>query len=181
MDTPTISKALPDIARKGRPNDETISSLAAFLSMPGYLIRRSKQLSTGIFSETCKDFGITPIQFATLTILGLRPSIDQAELGEVAALNPSTAGDVIQRLERRGLVQRQEQGQRRICDLTVDGLALLAQVTPRVARAQRRLLVELTTREQTQLLRLLSKMNGVSNLHYKPPARRRRRRLTRDM
>ncbi len=86
MDTPTISKALPDIARKGRPNDETISSLAAFLSMPGYLIRRSKQLSTGIFSETCKDFGITPIQFATLTILGLRPSIDQAELGEVAAL-----------------------------------------------------------------------------------------------
>jgi DNA-binding MarR family transcriptional regulator len=162
--------------------DHSIATLAAFLSMPGYLIRRSKQTSTGIFAETCKEFGITPIQFAALTILRLRPGIDQTELGEIAALDPSTAGDVIQRLERRGLVQRQEQGQRRVCDLTADGAALLRQVTPLVAAAQRRVFGDLTAREQAQLLRLLSKMNGVSNLHYSCPARRgrRRRRVARD-
>jgi DNA-binding MarR family transcriptional regulator len=156
----------------------TIGSLAAFLSMPGYLIRRSKQMSTGIFAENCKDFGITPIQFAALSILRFRPGIDQTELGEIAALDPSTAGDVIQRLERRGLVQRQEQGQRRICDLTAEGLGLLGQVTPQVAAAQRRVFGDLTAREQAQLLRLLSKMNGVSNLHYTRPTRRARRRRT---
>jgi len=155
-----------------------IDSLAAFLSMPGYLIRRSKQMSTSIFTDNCKDFGITPIQFATLSILRFKPGIDQTELGEVAALDPSTAGDVIQRLERRGLVRRQEQGQRRICDLTVEGEALLEQAMPRVAAAQRLVLGDLTAREQAQLLRLMSKMNGVSNLHYTRPARRGRRRRT---
>ena len=181
VNTSTETKILPGIARKGAAGDDAVNSLAAFLSMPGYLIRRTKQLSTGIFTETCRDFGITPIQFAALTILYLRPGLDQAELGDVAALDPSTAGDVIQRLERRGLVQRQEQGQRRICDLTADGTALLRQVTPLVTTAQRRLLVALTARERGQLLRLLSKLNGVSNLHYKGSARRRRRRLPRDL
>lgn len=143
-----------------------IDSIAAFLSMPGYLIRRSKQMSTSVFIETCKDFAITPIQFAALTILRLRPGGDQSELGEIAALDPSTMGDVLQRLERRGLVRRREQAQRRLCELTAQGSVLLDQVMPLVANAQRRLVSELTAREQAQLLRLLSKMNGVSNLHH---------------
>lgn len=157
-------------------NGPFVGSLAAFLSMPGYLIRRSKQISTGVFAETCKDFSITPIQFAALTILRFQPDSDQTEVGDIAALDPSTAGDVIQRLERRGLIERHEEGQRRICNLTRAGTALLDQVTPLVAQAQRVVLGELTAREQTQLLRLLSKLNGVSNLHYTRTARRGRQR-----
>jgi MarR family transcriptional regulator, lower aerobic nicotinate degradation pathway regulator len=144
--------------------------------MPGYLIRRSKQTSTFIFTETCKDFGITPIQFAAMAILRFKPGIDQTELGEIAALDPSTAGDVIQRLERRKLLERQEQGQRRICNLTAEGLALLEKVSPLVVAAQSLILDALTSREQTQLLRLMSKMNGVSNLHYTASKMRKRRR-----
>lgn len=157
---------------KPAKGETPVVSLAAFLSMPGYLIRRSKQVSTGVFAETCKDFGITPIQFAALTILRFQPDSDQTEIGEIAALDPSTAGDVIQRLERRGLIRRHEDGQRRVCNLTRDGAALLDQVTPLVAQAQRIVLGELTAREQAQLLRLLSKLNGVSNLHYTRTARR---------
>jgi DNA-binding MarR family transcriptional regulator len=146
--------------------------------MPGYLIRRSKQTSTFIFTETCRDFGITPIQFAALVILRFKPGIDQTELGEIAALDPSTAGDVIQRLERRKLLQRREQGQRRLCNLTAEGFGLLEKVSPLVVAAQSLILDALTTREQTQLLRLMSKMNGVSNLHYTAhKTRKRRRRL----
>jgi DNA-binding MarR family transcriptional regulator len=172
----TLSSASAASDRKRASDDVAVDSLAAFLSMPGYLIRRSKQTSTLIFTETCKDFGITPIQFAAMAILRFRPGIDQTELGEIAALDPSTAGDVIQRLERRKLLQRQEQGQRRICDLTADGLALLEKVSPLVAAAQGLILEALTSREQTQLLRLMSKMNGVSNLHHATPKMRRRRR-----
>jgi DNA-binding MarR family transcriptional regulator len=170
--------ASPEAVHKRSTDPLEIESLAAFLSMPGYLIRRSKQMSTSIFTENCKEFGITPIQFAALTILRLSPGIDQTELGEVAALDPSTAGDVIQRLERRGVVQRHEQGQRRICNLTAEGSDLLRQITPQVADAQRRVLGGLTARERAQLLRLMSKMNGVSNLYYTRPARRGRRRPT---
>jgi DNA-binding MarR family transcriptional regulator len=172
----SLAENASNSARSVVHDEAAVATLAAFLSMPGYLIRRSKQISTGIFAETCKDFGITPIQFAVLTILRLRPGIDQTELGDIAALDPSTAGDVIQRLERRGLVQRQEQGQRRVCDLTGNGAALADEVTPLVAAAQRRVFGDLTAREQAQLLRLLSKLNGVTNLHYTRPPRRGRRR-----
>lgn len=182
MNPLSLTETAGALARTGGCDQSDVATLAAFLSMPGYLIRRSKQISTGIFAETCKDFGITPIQFAVLTILRLCPGLDQTELGEIAALDPSTAGDVIQRLERRGLLQRQGQGQRRICELAPDGAVLLGKVTPLVAAAQRRVFGDLTAREQAQLLRLLSKMNGVSNLHYKRAARRgrRRRRMARD-
>jgi len=182
MDPLTIAKASSTGASKRGGDNSVVDSLAAFLSMPGYLIRRSKQRSTSIFIENCKDFGITPIQFAALTILRLHPAIDQTELAELASLDSSTAGEVIQRLERRGLLRRQEEGQRRVCELTADGAALLAEVTPRVADAQRSVLAELTARERVQLLRLLSKMNGVGNLHFKPRRRRGlRRRVVRDV
>jgi DNA-binding MarR family transcriptional regulator len=171
----TVSPGGSAAPGKRRRDHEAVDSLAAFLSMPGYLIRRSKQMSTGIFTDNCRQFGITPIQFAALIILRLRPAIDQTELGEFAALDPSTAGDVIARLERRGLLQRHEQGQRRVCELTHEGALLLDQVTPLVANAQRRLVGGLTAREQAQLLRLLSKMNGVSNLYYTRRGRRPRR------
>ena len=172
----TFSRTNSTSDRKDGSNDAAIDSLAAFLSMPGYLIRRSKQTSTFIFTETCKDFGITPIQFAAMAILRFKPGIDQTELGEIAALDPSTAGDVIQRLERRKLLERQEQGQRRICNLTAEGLSLLEKVSPLVVGAQSLILNALTSREQTQLLRLMSKMNGVSNLHHTAHKMRRRRR-----
>lgn len=176
MSQPIATGLAPQPDRKSGRDRAGIDSIAAFLSMPGYLIRRSRQMSTSIFTEACKGFVITPIQFAALTILRFKPGIDQTELGEIAALDPSTAGDVVQRLERRGLVQRHGQGQRRICDLTNEGSTLLDQVTLRIADAQRLVFGELTAREQGQLLRLLSKMNGVSNLHYTRRPRRGRRR-----
>jgi MarR family transcriptional regulator, lower aerobic nicotinate degradation pathway regulator len=175
MDPVSTSQSARAAARKHRRDEGAIGSLAAFLSMPGYLVRRSKQISTSIFAENCRQFAITPIQFAALTILRLRPAIDQTELGEIAALDPSTTGDVMARLERRSLVRRDEQGQRRVCNLTTQGALLLDQVTPRVAEAQRQLVGALTAREQGQLLRLLSKMNDVSNLHYTRRGRRPRR------
>jgi DNA-binding MarR family transcriptional regulator len=147
--------------------------------MPGYLIRRCKQNSTSIFMAACKDTGITPIQFAALSILRFRAGIDQTELGELAGLDPSTIGDVIQRLQRRGLLRRNEQGHRRICHLTSAGTALLEHITPLVAQAQKLTLDPLTARERVQLLRLMSKMNGVTNQYYTAPAERRRRRSTR--
>ena len=65
------------------------------------------------------------------------PAIDQTELGEIAALDPSTAGDVTAPLERRGLVRRSGQGPRGVCDLTTQGALVLDQVSPHVANAQR--------------------------------------------
>ncbi len=159
-----------------KPPTSVADPLPDFRAMPGYLIRRCKQHSTGIFMEACKGTGITPIQFAAMSVLRLRPGIDQTELGELAGLDPSTAGGVIQRLQRAGLLQRTGKGNRRICHLTSAGATLLQRIAPLVAAAQQRILAPLTARERAQLLRLMSKLNGVSNAHYTVPHRRRRRR-----
>jgi DNA-binding MarR family transcriptional regulator len=162
--------------------DKTAISVAGplpdFVSMPGYLIRRSKQRSTGIFMEACLDTGITPIQFAALSVLQVRPGIDQTELGELSGLDPSTIGGVLQRLQRRGLLRRTEHGHRRICHLTSEGVTILNRIAPLVKAAQQRILAPLTARERVQLLRLMSKLNHVTNQYYTAPAERRRRRRT---
>lgn len=150
--------------------------LLAFFGYPGHLIRRCKQKTTGIFTEVCKDFGVTPIQYAVLKLLQLRPGVDQAELAELAALDASTTGGVVQRLHQRGLIRRRTQGRRQTAALTPEGEALLAGIAPAVAVAQEHILHPLTPRERQQLLRLLSKMSGVSNQYYTVPATRRRRR-----
>jgi DNA-binding MarR family transcriptional regulator len=177
----TSRQAIKDSSKAEAPS-AGIDSLAAFLSMPGYLIRRSKQTSTSMFMEACKDTGITPIQFAALSILRFRSGIDQTELGEIAGLDPSTVGDVIQRLQRRGLLRRDEHGLRRLCHLTAEGSAMLEQITPLVAQSQQRILAPLTARERVQFLRLMSKLNGVTN-HYNTTledSRRRRRAAIRE-
>lgn len=64
----TVSQSAPAAARKHSRGDGAVDSLAAFLSLPGYLVRRRKQMPTSIFVENCRPFAITPIQFAALTI-----------------------------------------------------------------------------------------------------------------
>jgi DNA-binding MarR family transcriptional regulator len=171
-------KAAGDVGQTDSMTTPAAGRLPEFVSMPGYLIRRSKQRSTGIFMEACLDTGITPIQFAALSVLQVRPGIDQTELGELSGLDPSTIGGVLQRLQRRGLLRRTEHGHRRICHLTSEGLTILNRIAPLVKAAQLRILAPLTARERVQLLRLMSKLNHVTNTYYTAPAERRRRRRT---
>ncbi len=156
--------------------DNGPDELVDLLSMPGYLIRRSKQISTGAFMEACRDIAVTPVQFAAMSIVNASPGLDQSELGAWAGLDPSTTGEVIQRLEKRGLLTRAGDGNRRLCALTADGRALFERLRPVIAAAQARILSPLTARERTQLLRLLSKLNGVSNRHFAARSHQRLRR-----
>ena len=150
--------------------------LLRFYSMPGFLVRRSKQKSTYMFMEHCGRFGITPIQYAVLKILEARPGSDQGEISDLTALDAATTGGVIQRLHKRGLVQRVARGRHRVTFLTKAGARILERVEPHVAESQGAILNPLNEREQRQLLRLLSKVLGVTNDHYRVPSARNRRR-----
>ncbi|MBL0422983.1 winged helix-turn-helix transcriptional regulator [Ramlibacter sp. AW1] len=141
--------------------------------MPGYLIRRAKQKTTNCFEPITAGHKLTPQQYAILEATLLHPDIDQNELGERVALDGSTLGDVVVRLEQRGLLQRRVDGRHRRLTLSAQGQALLEQVQPAVERAQQQILHPLTAREREQLLRLLSKLVGVNNRWYSRGTRRR--------
>lgn len=77
-------------------------------SKPGHLIWRAYQLCWTLFAQEVSPLDITPVQEALLLVLAKGGDIDQKSLAELVALDPSTAGNVIGRLEQRGLITRKE-------------------------------------------------------------------------
>src|SRR5690606_10792970 len=75
------------------------------LRIPGHLLRRAQQLHTALFAAEF-DRQLTGPQFAVLQVLATRPGISQRALSDLAALDKSTAADLVQRLVQRGLVIR---------------------------------------------------------------------------
>lgn len=141
--------------------------------MPGHLIRRAKQKATLAFEPITGQHKLTPLQYAILQATLLHPEIDQNELGERVGLDASTLGDVVARLEQRGLLGRRTDGRHRRLRVSSAGQDLLERVRPAVEQAQAQILQPLTAREREQLLRLLSKMVGVNNRYHRTRTARR--------
>lgn len=140
--------------------------------MPGYLIRRAKQKTAGCFESVSAQHKLTPQQYAILVAAQLYRDMDQQELGGRVGLDGSTLGDVVTRLEQRGLILRRIDGRHRRLIVSNEGQELLARVQPDVQRAQQAILDPLTTREGAQLLRLLSKLVGITNRYHRARVRR---------
>lgn len=141
--------------------------------IPAHLIRRCHQIAVALFHEECAG-SLTPVQFAVLAVLGRHESIDQITLAGLAALNRSTAGDVIDRLEAAGLVRRSgKAGDRRInlLSLTAAGRRRLHALEEPVLRVQRRLLEPLDAEERKLFLRLLGKVATENNEMSRAPLR----------
>lgn len=155
--------------------DKRPDRLLVMHSMVGHLIRRAKQKSTLTFAPITRNFNLTPVQYAVLEAIASCPAVDQAALGDIVELDTSTIGQVIARLEQRGLVTRRPEGRRLRVEVSDAGGALLEQVRPLLEEIQLELTAPLTAKERKQLLRLMSKMLGVSNLYYQPRARARRK------
>jgi DNA-binding MarR family transcriptional regulator len=152
-------------------------------SLPGYNIRRLQQIAVAIFLEETQGFGITPVQYAALQAVGLEPRIDQRTLARTIGFDTSTIGSVIDRLESRGLMQRNahpEDRRVRLLTITPDGQQLLDDAEASVQRAQERMLQPLAPEQRPvfmDMLRTLVRCNNAlsrapSALAEEPPQRR---------
>ena len=65
----------------------------AVYTAPGYLFRRMQQIAVAIFMEECKDFDLTPVQYAALIAIHTHPGIDATRLSAVIAFDRSTLGN----------------------------------------------------------------------------------------
>jgi DNA-binding MarR family transcriptional regulator len=157
-----------------RSNDNDIRSststansryLHRIYGMPGHLIRRAHQIGVSLFMECTKLYNLTPIQYATLTVADSYPGIDQGTLAGMVAFDRSTIGDVIQRLEQRGLLRRENGEDRRtkLVFLTEEGGKVIEAMDELVLESQIRILQPLSDGEQVILLLLLSKLVNLSS------------------
>jgi MarR family transcriptional regulator, lower aerobic nicotinate degradation pathway regulator len=140
----------------------------------GDLIRRLQQIVVGIFMDETKEFDLTPVQYKALRAIKQTPGIPKSYLADAVALDRSTIGELVLRLESRGLVTRTTAaGDKRIkkLRLTRAGGALLAAAEPSVRRAKNRILAPLSKTEKQlftkMLLQLVEKNNKFSRAPLK--------------
>ena len=125
---------------------------------PGYHLRRLQQAAVALFMAQTSEFGITPVQFAALVATHEQPGLDQRTLAATIGFDTSTIGGVIDRLERRGLIQRNHaphDRRVRLLTLTPDGEQLLQAVLPAVQAAQQQIVAPLPAADRERFLEML--------------------------
>jgi len=127
----------------------------------GHLLRRAHQRATQIFLESFEAAGVTPTQWAALARLGEAGAASQNHLGRLTAMDPATVQGVIQRLEKRGLIDREpdpEDRRRTRLKLSAAGAELVARHSATGARVSAATLAPLDTDEAARFLELLRKL-----------------------
>ena len=145
----------------------------------GPLSRRFFQVYLGLISEALAPFEMDPSFYSLLVELHERPGIDQRRLGEALGIDRTTIGQMVDELDRRGLISRKvhaEDRRARILSLTSKGDALRLEIRPHMLRAQAQLEAPLTPEERGTFLELLTRI-VVSNLDKESTGGFRRRKL----
>jgi DNA-binding MarR family transcriptional regulator len=126
-----------------------------------YLLRQAQAATRLTMERALADLGVTPPQFAVLTMLRAYPGLSGADLARVALLTPQTVGVIIRNLERSGAIRRTPHpvhGRVLQWTLTRRGSTLLDQCRRPVRSLERRLMAGLGAKAQTTVRRWLSKI-----------------------
>jgi MarR family transcriptional regulator, lower aerobic nicotinate degradation pathway regulator len=142
---------------------------------PGDLIRRLQQIAVGIFMDETKQFDITPVQYKALRAIHETPDIPKSYLADAIALDRSTIGELVLRLESRGLVTRTTAaGDKRVkkLRLTRSGEALLSKAEPIVKRAKDRILAPLSKADRQRFKEMLVQLVEENNEFSRAPLKK---------
>ena len=151
------------------PRPITIEELYA---RPGFLLRRAHQIAVGIFVEECAAYGLTPPQHSTLIVIDRCPGLDQAALARAIGFDRATTGQVVEGLEARGLLKRQNSRidrRRKTLALTPEGRALMKRAAAAIQRTSERLLAPLRPGQRRHFVELLLQLTGNLNQASRSP------------
>lgn len=126
-----------------------------------------------IFLQETEAHGVTPVQYAALHKVGMTPGVDQRTLARSIGLDTSTIAGVIDRLEARGLMQRNaspEDRRVRLLSLSEAGQTLLDAIEPDMLLAQDRILAPLPKAEQAEFMRMLRALVTTNNELSRAPS-----------
>jgi DNA-binding MarR family transcriptional regulator len=126
-----------------------------------YLLRQAQAATRLTLERALADLGVTPPQFAVLTMLKAYPGLSGADLARVALLTPQTVGVIIRNLERDGAIRQKPHpvhGRVLQWTLTRRGQALLGKCRARGRALDRRLQAGLAPKAQATVRRWLSKI-----------------------
>jgi DNA-binding MarR family transcriptional regulator len=108
-----------------------------------HLLHRASQRATEIFALETRSFDITARQFAVLTAVAQHEGLSQTDLVRLTGIDRSTLADVVQRLLKRGIIEREktsQDGRTYAVTLSAHGHQLLEAIKPHARRADRTVL-----------------------------------------
>ncbi len=101
----------------------------------GYLLRQAATAHRVRMERALADLGVTPPQFAVMTMLAAYPGASNADLARASLLTPQTVSVIVANLEKAGTVEREAHavhGRIQTLALTTAGARLLARCRSRV-------------------------------------------------
>jgi DNA-binding MarR family transcriptional regulator len=145
--------------------------------VPAYLIRRLQMISTAIVAEEFEDEDMPVSEWAVLTMIENHPEIDQSRLAEVASIDKTNTGRLVDQLEAKGLVERRpHHSDRRVWMLrcTPLGHKIRKRLRPRALATQDRLLSCLKPADRELFIDLMSHVVTANEKYVRPGAGRRK-------
>ena len=137
--------------------DTSAGALAAAVEPRiSYVIARLERAVRAAINERVRPHGLTTLQYTTLSVLGLRGQpLSNAQLARRAYMTPQSMIEVIDALERNGLIRRDPHpNHRRVypATLTPKGRRVLAVCDASVAEMEEEMLAELGPADRESLL-----------------------------
>ncbi len=125
----------------------------------GRLVRRAQQVHNRLWGKVVSE-EVTSPQFSVLLALATNPEADQRTIGRAASLDRSTVADVVDRMVRRGYLERRRDPgdqRRNLLRLSAAGHVLVEPLMARARQMNDSLLATLEEGERAEFLRLLTK------------------------
>jgi DNA-binding MarR family transcriptional regulator len=136
-----------------------------------YVVARLERAVRTAINERVRPYGLTTLQYTTLSVLGRRGSLSNAQLARRSYMTPQSMSEVIEALERKGLIERnQHPNHRRVMParITATGIKVLEACDEAVDAMEEEMLRELAPAEREALYGGL--VSAVRALHAGFPA-----------
>jgi DNA-binding MarR family transcriptional regulator len=131
-----------------------------------YVIARLERALRAAINDRVRPHGLTTLQYTTLSVLGTRGELSNAQLARRSYMTPQAISEVIEALESKGLIRRDTHpNHRRIypAALTAKGREVLAECDRAVDELEEQVLRDLSPAERASLANGL--MTAVRSLH----------------
>ena len=145
---------MPRATRTARPAHRPALAVMAWLR----LVRVFQKVDRASAIHARK-FGLNVAQFDILARVGAAEGLNQQEVADSLVVTKSNVCQLLDRLERRGLVERRAAGRANCLHLTAAGRRLYGQIVPAHERLIAEQLSALSSEEQVRLLEIARKLD----------------------
>lgn len=142
--------------------------------MPGHLVRRCQQISIAIFLDECREYDVRHLDYAVLKAVDALPGVDQITLAGSIAIDRTSAGRIVEKLERKKYITRykgKEDARVKCLKITQKGKTLLRKLDPLVERVESRIVESLSSTQKKQFMEILERICDHHNLVSRAPMR----------